>query len=198
MDYSRQHRRYRGRRMQRGSTAKRLWKEYGYLLVTVAVILLLFKVIFQIAWVPSGSMETTLPTRSVLLSWQLPYMFGDPTPKRGDVITFWNDELDQLLVKRVVGLPGDEITFSDGNVYVNGSKLDEPYLDNQGITESGLRESYQVPEGCLFMLGDNRKLSRDARLWNEPYIPLEKVRSHVLICISALKDNSWRGIRAIS
>ena len=189
---------YQGKRIEPGSTVRRLWKDYGYLVITAAVILFLFKVIFQIAWVPSGSMETTLPTKSVLISWQLPYLCANPTPERGDVITFWNDELDELLVKRVIGLPGDTITIKNGFVYLNGEKLDESYLPRQGGTDYGKQESYTVPEGCLFMMGDNRASSYDARYWNDSYIPIENVRSHVLLCISVLNQNCWRGIHAIS
>ena len=90
------------------------WNNWGYLIVTVAVIVVLFKVIFQLSWVPSGSMETTIPEDTLLISWQLPYMVSDPTPQRGDIVTFWSDELGKVLVKRVIGLPGDTITFADG------------------------------------------------------------------------------------
>ena len=103
-----------GRRLQKENTWRRLWKDYGYIPVTVVCMLLLFKVIFQIAWVPSGSMETTLPTRSLLLSWQLPYAVSDPAPQRGEIVTFWSDEMGKLLVKRVIGLPGDTVSFQDG------------------------------------------------------------------------------------
>ena len=189
---------YPGRRLQKESTARRLWREYGFVPLTIAVMLVLFKVILQIAWVPSGSMEETLPTRSILLSWQMPYVFADPTPQRGDVVTFQSEELGKLLVKRVIGLPGDTVTFENGYVYINGEKLEESYLPRQGITASGNQEKYVVPEGCLFFMGDNRTGSLDARSWENPYIPVEKVRSRVLVCISFLKDNSWRGIRAVS
>ena len=174
------------------------WNNWGYLIVTVAVIVVLFKVIFQLSWVPSGSMETTIPEDTLLISWQLPYMVSDPTPQRGDIVTFWSDELGKLLVKRVVGLPGDEITFQDGYTYINGEMLDESYLPRQGISASGSREEYAVPEGHLFFLGDNRTGSWDARSWDDPFIPVENVRSHVLVCISFLKGNSWLGIRAVA
>ena len=187
-----------GRRLQKENTWRRLWKDYGYIPVTVVCMLLLFKVIFQIAWVPSGSMETTLPTRSLLLSWQLPYAVSDPTPQRGEIVTFWSDEMGKLLVKRVIGLPGDTVSFQDGYVYVNGEELDESYLPRQGISASGSREEYAVPEGHLFFLGDNRTGSWDARSWDDPFIPVENVRSHVLVCISFLKGNSWLGIRAVA
>ena len=187
-----------GRRLQKENTWRRLWKDYGYIPVTVVCMLLLFKVIFQIAWVPSGSMETTLPTRSLLLSWQLPYAVSDPTPQRGDVVTFRSDEMGKLLVKRVIGLPGDTVSFQDGYVYVNGEELDESYLPRQGISAIGSRGEYAVPEGHLFFLGDNRTGSWDARSWDDPFIPVENVRSHVLVCISFLKGNSWLGIRAVA
>ena len=103
-----------------------------------------------------------------------------------------------ILVKRVIGLPGDTVSIQNGYVYINGEKLEESYLPRQGVTAAGNQEEYVVPEGCLFFLGDNRTNSQDARLWDNPYIPVDKVRSHVLVCISFLKENSWRGIRVVS
>ena len=157
------------------------WANYGYLLVTAAVVILVFRVLLQLAFVPSGSMESTIPTDSLIISWQLPYLVSDPQPQRGDVITFWNQELNKLLVKRVIGLPGEEITFSDGFVYVNGERLEEEYLGVQGITRS--EKSFQVPEGCLFMLGDNRTCSTDSRYWDNPYVSVSDVRARALVCI---------------
>ena len=179
-------------------TLKRFWKEWREVILILAAVFVVFKFILQIAWVPSGSMETTLPTKSLLLSWQLPYVLADPTPQRGEMVTFWSDEMNKLLVKRVIGLPGDTVSIKNGYVYINGEKLEESYLPRQGVTAAGNQEEYVVPEGCLFFLGDNRTNSQDARLWDNPYIPVDKVRSHVLVCISFLKENSWRGIRVVS
>ena len=179
-------------------TLKRFWKEWREVILILAAVFVVFKFVIQIAWVPSGSMETTLPTKSLLLSWQLPYVLTDPIPQRGEVVTFRSDELNKLLVKRVIGLPGDTVSFQDGYVYINGEKLDEPYLSRQGVTASGRQEEYTVPEGCLFFMGDNRTGSYDARSWKEPYIPVGNVRSHVMLCVSVLKGNSWRGICAVS
>ena len=189
--------RYPGRRLQKESAARRLWRDYGFAPITVAVMLVLFKVIFQIAWVPSGSMEDTLPTRSLLLSWQMPYVFADPTPQRGDVVTFRSEELGKLLVKRVIGLPGDTVSIKNGYVYINGEKLDESYLPRQGVTAAGNQEEYVVPEGCLFFLGDNRSGSNDARYWEESYIPVGNVKARVLLAISLTGGSSWQGVRAI-
>lgn len=118
-----------------------------------------------------------------------------PHAGAGDIVTFWSDELNKLLVKRVVGLPGDDIAFRDGYTYVNGEMLDEAYLPRQGITQSNA--SFQVPEGCVFFMGDNRTGSNDARFWNEPYISVDHIRARVLVGISVLPDNSWRGVRVI-
>ena len=116
-------------------------------------------------------------------------------PQRGDIVTFWSDELGKLLVKRVVGLPGDEITFQDGYTYINGEMLDESYLPRQGITQCSA--SFLVPEGCVFFMGDNRTGSNDARFWKQPYISVDNIRARVMMGISVLPDNSWRGVRVI-
>ena len=188
--------RYRGRRVEKKTGG--FWNDYGYLLVTVAVVFVLFRVVLQLAWVPSGSMEQTIPTKSLLVSLRLPYLVADPEPERGDIVTFWSDEVGKLLVKRVIGLPGDEISFSGGYVYVNRQKLSEPYLVQQGQTRSRNDEAFSVPEGCYFMMGDNRTGSDDSRFWDEPYVSGEALRAEVFLIVSPQKDSSWRGIRAVS
>ena len=171
------------------------WNNWGYLIVTVAVIVVLFKVIFQLSWVPSGSMETTIPEDTLLISWQLPYMVSNPTPQRGDIVTFWSDELGKVLVKRVIGLPGDTITFADGYVYINGEKLEEEYLPVKGVTECD--KSFTVPEGCFFPMGDNRTGSNDARSWANPYVKVSAILAKPFLVISVGSDQSWQGIRLV-
>lgn len=174
------------------------WAEYGYLLVTVAVVFVLFRVIFQLAWVPSGSMETTIPERSLLISLRLPYLIGDPELERGDVVTFWSEEMGKLLVKRVVGLPGEEVSFQDGNVYIDGRQLPETWLPVQGQTAGRGSQVFCVPEGCYFMMGDNRTGSDDSRFWDMPYISAHEMRAKVLLIISPFEESSWRGIHTVS
>ena len=174
-----------------GENKPGFWKDYGYLIITAAVVLLVFRVLLQLAYVPSGSMENTIPRDSLLVSWQLPYLVSDPAPERGDIVTFWNEEENKLLVKRVIGLAGEEITFSDGYVYVNGQQLEEEYLDQRGATVPQDRDTYQIPEGSMLMLGDNRTGSKDSRFWNEPYITADNVRARVMICIPLTR---WHGI----
>ena len=83
-------------------------------------------------------------------------------------------------MKRIIGIPGDVIDIVDDNVYLNGSDtpLEEPYLAeemNQGETFH-----FEVPEGCYFMMGDNRNWSLDARYWKNPYISKDKIIAQVL------------------
>ena len=162
------------------SALRRLWDSTGYLLVPLVSVFLLLGVIFSLAWVPSGSMEPTLPTKSYFLGWRLPYFFGDPTPARGDIVMFRSEELDELLVKRVIGLGGDTITFADGDVYVNGEVLEENYLPEQHITyPTGETEVFEVPEGCIFVMGDNRNHSLDARFWKNTYVSEDAISGKV-------------------
>ena len=146
-----------GPEMSRG---RRLWHDYGYLVVTLAVVFVLFRVLLQLAYVPSGSMETTIPTKSLLVGWRLPYVVSDPLPERGDIVTFWSEEMDRVLVKRVIGLPGETVSIKDGFVYINGEKLDEDYLPVSGITQSE-KTTFEVPAGHIFAMGDNRTGSAD-------------------------------------
>ena len=141
-----------------------------------------------------------IPTKCLLIGWRLPYVVSDPVPERGDIVTFWDEELNKVLVKRVVGLPGETLSFKNGYTYVNGEKLDESYLPTQGITtlpDSMADKTFTVPEDCMFVMGDNRTGSNDSRLLGEPYIPVEAVQARMLVAISVGSDQSWQGVRWI-
>ena len=174
---------------------KRLCSDYGYLLVTLAVVVLIFRVLLQLAYVPSGSMETTIPTRSLVVGWRLPYVVADPVPQRGAIVTFWNDEEGEVLVKRVVGLPGETVSFEGGDVYIDGAQLDEDYLLED--VETLCDKTFQVPEGCVFVMGDNREWSKDSRLLQEPYIPAASIQGQMLLAFSIGSGQSWQGVRWI-
>ena len=177
------------------SKARKLWDDYGYMLVTLAVVFVVFKVLLQLAYVPSGSMETTIPTKTLLIGWRLPFVVSDPVPERGDIVTFWDEEMQRVLVKRVIGLPGETVSFRDGYTYIDGQKLDESYLPTQGITQCA--NTFAVPEGCIFVMGDNRTGSNDSRFLSQPYIPVDAIQGHMLAAISIGSQQSWQGVRLI-
>ena len=82
-------------------------------------------------------------------------------------------------IKRVIGIEGDHIKIEDGKVYLNGEELDEPYLREGITTEGGTFSDIVVPEGHIFVMGDNRPHSTDSRSFG--CVPLEKVESKVWI-----------------
>ena len=83
-------------------------------------------------------------------------------------------------IKRVIALPGEHVEIKDGKVYINGEKLDEPYLTDDVITEpTGVLNDFIVPENTVFAMGDNREGSKDCRTFG--CIPLERIESKVVI-----------------
>ena len=155
--------------------AKSILKFTIWLILFVAA----FKLVFIQARIMSGSMEPTLMTGDRALFNRLAYTFGEP--ERGDIILFKSEEFGQNFTKRIIGLPGDVITFSDGEVYVNSECLPEDYLEDGVYSVSD--KTFEVPEGCYFLLGDNRGNSNDSRFWTDPYIPKNKIYGRYLITI---------------
>ena len=83
-------------------------------------------------------------------------------------------------IKRVIALPGEHVEIKDGNVYINGAKLEEGYLEDSVVTNpTGVLNNFIVPEGCVFAMGDNREGSKDCRAFG--CVPLEKIESTVAI-----------------
>lgn len=140
--------------------------------VAIALVIVLFlnKFVFILVTVPTGSMEDTILPGDRLYVNEL---FNVKNAERGDILVFKSDELDEKrLVKRLIGLPGDTVEVkSDGSVYVNGEKLDEPYAA-KAESEAKI---FSVPENSYLFLGDNRPISYDARYWENPYIHESKI-----------------------
>lgn len=148
--------------------------------IVLAVLIALFInfVLIVNATVPTGSMENTIMTKDRVVALRMSYLFSDP--ERGDVVIFkYPDDESILYVKRVIGLPGDTVEIKDGGVYINGSDepLEEDYI--RDITE-GDYGPYEVPEGCYFMMGDNRNNSLDSRFWNNKFVEEDKILGKVV------------------
>lgn len=162
--------------------------------VVIALVVRTF--LFTTFWIPSGSMEPTLMgegRRDRVVVNRLAYQWGDP--ERGDIIVFDVPEEEPTisvegqrvndLIKRVIGLPGETVELRDGEVYVDGEKLDEPYLPEGTRTEPAdpARDTFVVPDDAVFVMGDNRGSSRDARYWQHPWVPEEDIVGKAFIRI---------------
>jgi signal peptidase I len=140
---------------------KGLIKDIAIALVIVIAVMLVIKPTI----VKESSMEPTLYENNYLLVNKQAYNFGKE--ERGDIVVF-NSDLkdddgnDKLLIKRIVALSGDEITIADGELYVNGEKQQEYYIKEQGETYGDVTKA-KVPEGRVFVMGDNRRVSIDSR-----------------------------------
>ena len=90
------------------------------------------------------------------------------------------DDPSQLFVKRVIGLPGETVNIVDGKVYINDSEepLDDSFCPE---TPEGSFGPYTVPEGCYFMLGDNRNHSMDSRYWQNPFVEEDAIEAEVAV-----------------
>lgn len=145
--------------------------------IAIALIIVIFlnKFVFILVTVPTGSMEDTIMPGDRLYVNEL---FDINDAKRGDILVFKSDELDEKrLVKRLIGLPGEKVEVKkDGSVYINGEKLDEPYA-----TEAEYEERiFDIPENSYLFFGDNRPISYDARYWENPFIDEGKIIGKVL------------------
>ncbi|HEX6268672.1 MAG TPA: signal peptidase I [Anaerolineales bacterium] len=120
------------------------------------------------------SMNPTLQDGEYILVNRLAYKIGNPV--RGDIVVF-NFPMDprQDLIKRVIGLPGETISVQDGKVLINGVPLDEPYIAAPPIYNN----TWVVPEGQLFVLGDNRNESKDSHEWG--MLPMDHVVGRAIL-----------------
>lgn len=159
--------------------ALRLMREVLETIVPAVLIALLINLFLaQATRVYGQSMEPNLHTDQRLVVEKLSYnrqirqILGLNGPERGDVVVIrLESQGDELLIKRVVGLPGDVVEIHDGRVFVNGQALNEPYV--AGATTTGYYAPVTVPPLRIFVLGDNRGFSNDSRSFGP--IPLEDV-----------------------
>jgi signal peptidase I len=196
------------------SRRKRLAIEWGILIVAALAIAFLIKTfLFQAFYIPSGSMEPTLHVSDRVLVNKLSYDLHDVN--RGDIVVFeappTASEAYKDFVKRVIGLGGETVTMpGDGEVYIDGRRLKEPYLpdgvrtcmrtascpitgadDEQDVppgcgAPSGGEDGCVVPKGKLLVLGDNRTNSQDGRFFG--VIDEDKIVGRVFIRIWPIGD----------
>lgn len=127
--------------------------------------------------IPTGSMNNTIPTGARVFASRLHTIFSDI--ERGEIIIFkYPDNTDVIYVKRAIGLPGDTIEGKNGEVYINGEILDEPYVKDKIAVDFG---PYTVPEDSYFMMGDNRLNSNDSRYWRNTFVTKDLVMGEALL-----------------
>lgn len=154
------------------SAEKVNWKQFAFdLIETLLLAVVLYFGINAISArvrVDGFSMNPTLQDGEYVLVSKLSYRLGEP--QHGDIIVFeYPGQIMQDLIKRIIGLPGDTVIISNASVYVNGEMLVEPYIAASPLYQG----QWQVPEGYLFVLGDNRNDSSDSHSWG--LLPMENV-----------------------
>ena len=138
--------------------------------------------------VPTGSMEATIMPGDLLLGEKLSMRFGSPL-EQGDIVTFTNNDATSehgLLVKRVIATEGQAVDLIDGQVVVDGVVLDEPYAIGASYPLAATAPSvhleypFVVPEGCIWVMGDNRQNSADSRYFGP--VGTDQVTSKPFVC----------------
>lgn len=164
------------------------WRNLDFVIYLFSVLVFAFAirtVIVEPMRVKGASMETTLHAGDYMAVDKLTYVFSDM--RRGDIVICYYPQNDEYTcVKRVIGLEGDRVVIEEGIVYVNGHMLTEDYLTMP-------RNSYHdgewtVAEGCIFVLGDNREVSRDSSNELVGSIPEERVIGRVRMVLLPFKD----------
>lgn len=156
------------------SSLRRITLDVLETLFISAVLFLAINAISARIRVDGFSMEPSLHSGEFVIVNKLGYKFG--SPERGDVIVFhFPRDPEQEYIKRVIGLPGDKVVVAGQQVQVNGVVLDEPYI----LQPPKYTGTWEVPEGHLFVLGDNRNNSSDSHNWG--LVPLDYVVGKALI-----------------
>jgi signal peptidase I len=132
--------------------------------------------------VSSESMAPTLRAGDRVLVEKISRHLGPPG--RGDLVTFASPEDAELVLKRVVGSPGDEVALRDGELYVNGRRMHEPYVDRSHL-DGVYYGPVTVPAGHVLVMGDNRESSVDSRRYGP--VPADRLRGRLLTRVWPLR-----------
>ena len=143
------------------------------LIVVAAVAALIATMVLPVLQITGTSMEPTLSDGNIVLLMK----FGKL--KTGDLCAFYYS--NKILIKRVIGVPGDYLWIeSDGTVYLNGERLEEPYITDKALGECDVEFPYQVPENHYFVMGDHRETSVDSRSSVIGCVPEDQVIGKIL------------------
>lgn len=138
--------------------------ELGRIFIVVILVFILINTFIATIHVVSGSsMEPNFHTGQFIITNKLSY--NTDLPKRGDVVVlrFPGDPDHQKYIKRIVGLPGEQLTIKDGDVFINNTKLTESYIPAEIQTYPDM--NVNIKDGEYFIIGDNRPNSNDSRFW---------------------------------
>lgn len=156
-----------------------------YSLITVAAIAVLIATL----WLPvlrvyGNSMTPTLQNGEIIFTVKMSEF------EPGDIISFYYN--NKILIKRVIARSGEWVNMdADGNVYVNETLLDEPYLDEKAFGDCNIELPYQVPEGRVFVMGDHRSTSVDSRNSAVGCVAQEQIVGKILFRVWPLEKFGW-------
>jgi signal peptidase I len=151
------------------------------IILAIILAILINRFLFYKIRIPSASMHPTIKVGDRII---VTKVYDKTKLKRSDIVVFYSNELKDTLIKRLIGLPGDEIDIKEnGQVFINGSKSEEPYV----VYNENLAKRFKVPENKYLFLGDNRARSWDARKWNEPYIDSKDIKGKAQFIVSPFK-----------
>lgn len=153
-----------------------------YALVTVAAVAVLVATLFlPVLQIYGASMTPTLYDGELVVS------VKSSEWKKGDVVAFYYN--NKILVKRVIATSGEWVELDDdGNLYINGELIEEPYVQSKSLGECDIKMPYQVPEGRIFVMGDHRSVSVDSRSTSVGCVAQEQIVGKLVFKIWPLKS----------
>ncbi|MBR2653523.1 MAG: signal peptidase I [Lachnospiraceae bacterium] len=153
---------------------------YVQMLVFVVVFVSVVNGVILInAKIPSSSMENTIMVNDRIFGNRLAYRSHDP--ERFDIIIFkFPDDESKKYIKRIIGMPGETVLIVDGKVYIDGASdpLPDSFCPEDPVGSFG---PYEVPEGCYFVMGDNRNNSNDSRFWQNSFVSREEILGEAMV-----------------